>query len=321
MFAGAWVDAGRDPDQIQLMRTVELLPSAGLDNVDLHTAVITATFHPEILSLRSDLKFDIAVVFAATTGPNECGSVNRDSPSFMSGSASPLLPYIPDTRFSDSHYVMIISLQCYFFQPTTLAHEMMHLFGGTHAIRGLGDAPGVLDGEKANAYVTQSPLDLLNLGTLTANGMSGSLGDNADFFVYYYSRNGNWIFGDENHNNVSALQLTADSVALYRVDSSPEDPPPTPPPLPGTIILWVQFERCVNGYWAKWHVDWTETNADYYAVWQYPNYLLGFDLDPPGALYVNGRASIYVQGCNSNGCGPPSNIEDVDDRFCDVIVW
>jgi len=204
-----------------------------------------------------------------------------------------------DVSNAETDYVIVVTQGC--SRADTLAHELSHIFGGTHAatVAEGDDYFGVIVAEQANAAIElfqasagASPLQIPALYSVADR----------------YSSTIHWL-GDSSHDNRRAVQLTATSVAAYRGPT----PPPPPPDIPDDF--YAVFIQC-SGYSAFWWAYWSQSeSADYYELWYNgefggpPSIFLLATTATDAPFLVNyGTTDLTVRAClNHDGVGICSN--------------
>lgn len=281
-----------------LYENIKAFTDPGLDGLSLSSTFSAIAASAGIRAYRDQQQADIVIVYAEpqlTPGAIECGATLAPPFSFIKGYFSPDLGGAVDVSKSELDYIILITHGCN--RSDTLAHEFVHIFGGTHkATPQQGDFPGVLYYQRANAAVENLQASVAATPTEIPFGYAS---------VNRFSSATYPLLGDTTHDNRGAIQLTAKSVAAYRGPIAA----PLAPPIPATFTA---TRVSCSGESTIWIAHWASSSgAQWYELWHNgtiggpPNTYFLAPTSSPAFFSVNwGQSDVTIRAClQSNGTG------------------
>ncbi len=295
--------------------------------------VMEAFGQSHMTNLRAQYAADLVVIFTKPT--EKCGAAS----SYWTGSGAAYLPKAStfglDLRgANDKSYVVGVDPDC----PRTVAHEIGHVHGGQHFQEKLGLY------SDSHAYSDETSIQIPGIGTISYYFQTSTADENitmecagsqvpppqgpqACVPAPYYSNKGIMVgdnfYGDDEHENVRAISLTALSVANYWMGDPPQQVLEPPVNLYGLLI-----GVCSPSPWTQHEILWQEGGStapvEGYEIWyiqapySIPVYGWTVTSESTPAFVYGAPATTFARTCNSSQCSGFASSFYVADWLCGI---
>lgn len=317
----AWEDTGLHTTtgiNIKIANNGNPIQIPSLASGDVKSQHEIALNHPEFPGLRNQYAADVVLVFIKASSGN-CGhgyaAVWHHNDYFQPVHGL-------DLRGMDSQHSAGIRLSdtCLF----TETHEFGHFLGAGHHDF---DGTGLYQTSRGYAWHYGGSHPDAQRATDFRTAVTSR--SDCDFFpdpctvLNVFSKNGE-EYGNSTHNNFHALEVTASSVAHYRVPTPSSSVPPSEP----LNILGFLIAVCSPDPYDQHFLSWFQGGGgspDYYEIWylQEPYFVYRYGWTTTElstiAFVLGAPAIVRVKACNSYGCSNLSLSSYFADWLCGYL--